>query len=228
MLANIYLHEVLDQWWVSEVLPRMRGEAFLIRFADDFVICFEHADDATRVQVALAQRFARYGLTLHPGKTRLLPFRRSRDGGVEERGPGTTRSFDFLGFTHYWGKSRSGGMVVKRATMRSRFTRTVRAIAEKLRQHMHETLTHHAKIIGAKLKGFDSYYGITGNGSALKRLRYVIERVWWKILCRRSQKGYVLWEGFYGGILKRFPMPPPRVVHSVYTQRTSGKKSRMR
>lgn len=216
MLANIYLHEVLDEWWVRDVLPRMRGQAFLIRYADDFVICFELESDAKKVHAVLPKRFAQYGLNLHPEKTRLLRVARPRGGVTQKSGPGRSRSFDFLGFTHVWGKSRKGKPAVERSTMRTRFSRTVQAITEWLRKHLHEPLTVQARHLAEKLRGHDSYYGITGNFRALERLRYVVKLVWWKLLCRRSQRGHIRAEHFYKGILVRHPLPPPRVVHSVY------------
>jgi RNA-directed DNA polymerase len=216
LLANIYLHEVLDEWWVRDVKPRMRGEAFLIRYADDFVIGFEYEDDARRVQAALSKRFEKFGLRIHPDKTRLVHFARPKGDDLPPSGPGKKRTFDFLGFTHRWGKSRRGFQVVQRSTMRSRFSRTVKAIADWLRQHLHEPLAVHAKAIADRLRGHDGYYGITGNRRALSRLRYAVERIWWKRLSRRSQKGYVRWEYFYKVILARYPLLPPRVVHSVF------------
>jgi len=214
LLANIYLHEVLDEWWVKDVLPRMRGQAFLIRYADDAVICFEREDDAKRVQAVLPKRFEQYGLRLHPEKTRLLHFERPRGDDVPRGGPGQSRSFDFLGFTHVWGKSRTGKPVVQRSTMRSRFTRTVQAITAWCRKHRHTPLAYQAKQLAAKLRGHDAYYGITGNARALARLRYAVKLVWWKCLCRRSQRGHIHAERFYGQLLVRYPLPPPRVVHS--------------
>ena len=217
LLANIYLHDVLDTWWVEEVLPRLRGQAFLIRYADDFVIGFEHEDDARKVHAALPKRFERFGLRIHPDKTRLVHFERPRgDDDVPPAGPGHTRSFDFLGFTHHWGKTQKGKMVVKRRTMRSRLSRTVKAIGQWLRRHRHQPVATQAKQIAAKLRGHDAYYGITGNAHALASLRFAVQRVWWRCLCRRSQRGYILWQWFYEVLLARFPMPPPRVVHSVY------------
>jgi RNA-directed DNA polymerase len=216
LLANIYLHEVLDEWWAGEVKPRMRGDAFLIRYADDFVVCFEHEEDAKRVQAALAKRFERFGLSLHPDKTRLVHFERPRGDERSPGGPGKSRTFDFLGFTHRWGKSRNKMPVIQQVTMRSRFSRTVKALTEWLRQHLHEPLAVHAKKIADQLRGHDAYYGITGNADALVRLRYAMKWAWWRRLCRRSQKGYVRWEYFYKVVLARYPMPPPRVVHSVY------------
>jgi RNA-directed DNA polymerase len=221
LLANIYLHVVLDRWWVEEVLPRLRGKAFLIRYADDFVICFEHEDDARRVQAVLPKRFERYGLRIHPDKTRLVRFARPKDGDVPPSGPGMTRSFDFLGFTHHWGRGRTtkkmkSKQVVKRRTMRSRFARMVKSIAEWLRQHLHETLANQAKQLGAMLRGHYAYYGITGNADALARLFYAVKLVWWKSLCRRSQRGKILLDHFYKVILARYPLPEPTVVHSAF------------
>lgn len=215
LLANIYLHEVLDRWWVEDVLPRMRGQAFLIRYADDFVICFEHEDDARKVQAVLPKRFEQYSLRLHPEKTRLLRFERPRGDDAPRSGPGQSRSFDFLGFTHTWAKTRKGGWAVLRSTVRSRFTRAVRAITEWCRQHLHAPLAYQAKMLAAKLRGHDQYYGITGNFRALRSLRYWVEIAWWKSLRRRSQRSLSA-ARFSKIILARFPLPPPRVMHSVY------------
>jgi RNA-directed DNA polymerase len=215
LLANIYLHEVLDKWWVQDVLPRMRGEAFLIRYADDFVVCFEHEDDAKKVHAVLSQRFEKYGLRLHPDKTRLLPFKRPRGGEGPRGGPGQSRSFDFLGFTHRWGRTQKGTWAVQRSTMSSRFTRAVQAITAWCRQHMHAPLAYQAEQLAAKLRGHDQYYGITGNARALNRLRYWVALGWWKCLRRRSQRGLSV-ARFFTVLLARFPLPQPRVVRSVY------------
>ncbi len=128
LLANIYLHEVLDRWFVEQVQPRMRGPAHLIRYADDFVMVFATESDARRVMEVLPKRFAKYGLTLHPEKTRLIEYGRTqgpRNGG----GGGKPPTFDFLGFTHYWGKSRKGKLVVKRKTARRRFARSLKRVS---------------------------------------------------------------------------------------------------
>lgn len=215
LLANIYLHHVLDAWWVQEVLPRMRGQAFLIRYADDFVVCFEREDDARRVQAVLPERFQKYGLTLHPEKTRLLRFERpAKRGALPASVPGSVRSFDFLGFTHHWAKARSGSWVVLRRTMRSRFTRTLGAIAEWCRQHMHEPLAYQVKMLGMKLRGHDAYFGITGNSGMIWKLRHFVKLIWWKHLRRRSQR-ILNANTFYKVILARYPLPPARAVHST-------------
>lgn len=215
LLANIYLHHVLDTWWVQDVAPRMRGEAFLIRYADDFVLCFEREDDARRVQAVLPERFRKHGLTLHPEKTRLLRFERPvRGGSLPAGGPGPAHSFDFLGFTHLWAKTLSGGWAVKRRTMRSRFTRTLRAITDWCRRHMHAPLRYQAKMLAMKLRGHDAYFGITGNSGMISKLRHFVKWIWWRQLRRRSQR-ILTADFFYKKILARYPLPPARAVHSI-------------
>lgn len=210
LLANIYLHEVLDVWFEQEVKPRMKGRAELIRYADDFVICFEQEDDARRAMEVLPKRFEKYGLTLHPEKTQLIEFRPSKPGDKGRR----PRSFDLLGFTHYWGKSQWGKPVVKRKTAASRFSRGVKRIAEWLRRNLHRPVEEQHRELSSKLQGHYSYYGITGNSTALKSyMREVVLR-WYKWLARRSQRGMSV-EAFQR-ILKRLSLPNPRVVHSVY------------
>jgi group II intron reverse transcriptase/maturase len=217
LLANIYLHYVLDEWWFKEVKPRLLGRAFLIRYADDFVIGFENEADARRVMEVLPKRFGRYGLTIHPDKTRLVPFvrpqqRTSRDKPGGETRPGT---FDFLGFTHYWGKSRKGNGVIKRRTAASRLGRFAKAIGEWCRGNRHRPVPEQHQRLSQKLQGHDAYYGITGNYDLLHRLRRVVTRIWKKWLSRRSRKGRLNWERMRA-LLDRFPLPPARVVHSVY------------
>jgi group II intron reverse transcriptase/maturase len=214
LLANLFLHFVMVEWFEQEVKPCLRGRAFLIRYADDVVIGFEHESDARRVLEVLPQRFAKYGLTLHPDKTRLVPFVRPSqrsDSGKAKPRPGT---FDLLGFTHYWGRSWRGGWVVKRKTAAGRFGRAVKRIALWCRFHRHQPISdQHAKL-SQKLRGHDAYYGITGNYRMLHRLRRKVERVWVKWLGRRGA-GPLTWEWF-GRLLARFPLPAARVVHSTY------------
>ena len=216
LLANIYLHEVLDQWWVTEVLPRLRGRAFAARYADDFVLVFAREDDARRVSEVLPKRFARYGLTLHPDKTRLVPFRhpgrRRRSAGVVEPEPG---SFDFLGFTHYWAKSRKGKWVPKQKTAKSRFTRALRAVHRWCRANRHKPLSEQPATLRSKLTGHDRYYGITGNSPAAARFHFEVRRVWRFWLSRRSQRAYVSWDKFRR-ILEHYPLPKPVAYQSAY------------
>lgn len=212
LLANIYLHEVLDDWFVREVQPRLKGRASLIRYADDLVFLFERKDDAERVLDVLSKRFEKYGLALHPDKTRLVPFRRpDRDDGGG--GPGT---FDFLGFTHHWGMSRKGNWVVKKRTARDRFGRTLRHIRNWRRVHRHEDVKEQHRVLAQKLNGHYSYFGVTSNYAALKQLRREVVLVWRKWLSRRSQKGYMSWEKMTR-LLERYPLQQTRIVHRYVT-----------
>lgn len=216
LLANIYLHYVLDTWFAEEVQPRLRGRAFLIRYADDFVIGFEREDDARRVLEVLPKRFGQYGLTIHPDKTRLVPFRRPvqrrsvSDDHVD--GPGT---FDLLGFTHYWARSRKGNWVVKRKTAKGRFSRAVRSIAQWCRLHRHRSVQDQQRTLCQKLRGHYAYYGITGNSSALSAFRTAVERTWRKWLSRRNRERSMTWPVF-SRLLERYPLAPARVVRSKY------------
>ena len=179
----------LDEWFAQEVQPRLRGRAFLIRYADDFVIGFADERDARRVMEVLPKRLGKYGLTLHPEKTRLVPFRRparrvTGKDASDEDWPGT---FDLLGFTHYWGRSRKGSWVVKRKTAPTRFTRALRAIGQWCRRHRHQPICEQHPTLRQKLRGHYAYYGITGNSIALARFREEVKRIWRKWLCRRKR-----------------------------------------
>jgi group II intron reverse transcriptase/maturase len=217
VLANVYLHEVLDLWFEREVKPRMRGRAMLIRYADDAAMVFEREDDARRVFAVLPKRFAKYGLTLHPEKTRLLDFRRP-----EPRPPSSgvdpskmPESFRMLGFTHYWTRSRRGYWVVKQKTDTKRFSRALRAINAWCRSIRHEPVWWQSVHLGRKVLGHFAYYGITGNFAALVRFHRAVRRIWRKWLSRRSQRGYVNWDQMQA-ILARYPLPAARIVHPAY------------
>jgi RNA-directed DNA polymerase len=217
LLANIYLHYVLDEWWLKEVKPRLQGRAFLIRYADDFVIGFEHEADARRVMEVLPKRFGKYGLTIHPDKTRLVPFQRpqqrsGRSGPESQERPGT---FDFLGFTHHWGKSRKGKQTVQRRTAASRIRRFAKAIGQWCKRNRHRSIEEQHRIVSQKLQGHYGYYGITGNYTLLDRVCRIVKGVWRKWLSRRSWKSRIRWSGMLE-LLERLPLPAPRVVHSVY------------
>ena len=214
LLANVYLHEVLDRWFETQVRPRLVGRATLIRYADDFVIAFSSEADARRVSEVLPRRFGKYGLTLHPEKTRLVKFRRpsSPDGGKRDARPGT---FDLLGFTHYWGRSLRGYMVLKRQTAKGRLHRALTQVAQWCRRNRHQSIVEQQRSLNLKLRGHYGYYGITGNFRALARLQWGVQSVWCKWLNRRSQKSRMTWARFCA-LLKRYPLAPPRVVHSVY------------
>jgi RNA-directed DNA polymerase len=213
LLANIYLHEVLDEWFVREVRPRLQGRAVLVRYADDLVFVFAQRDDALRVLDVLPKRFGKYGLSLHPDKTRLVPFRRPDRSDGDDDGPGT---FDLLGFTHHWALSRKGNWVVKKRTAKDRFSRTLRRIGEWCRKHRHLDVEIQHRALVRQLRGHYAYYGVTSNGDALARLWYETTKLWRKWLCRRSQKGYVTWAQMLR-LLERYPLPPPRIVHRYGT-----------
>ncbi len=215
LLANVYLHYVLDEWFEKKVKPRLGGHAFLIRYADDFVIGFSREEDARRVMEVLPQRFEKYGLKLHPKKTRLVPFERPRNGPCPAEGETSAETFDLLGFTHYWGRSRKGFWVVKRQTASNRFSRVVKKIAQWCRCNRHLPMAEQHTVLSQKLRGHDAYFGITGNYRRLKELRVVVTEVWRKWLSRRGARPPT-WEWFKG-LLERFPLPAARVVHSVYT-----------
>jgi group II intron reverse transcriptase/maturase len=213
LLANVYLHEVIDGWFTREVRPRMKGAAFLVRYADDLVMGFRREDDARRVLFVLSKRLEKYGLSLHPGKTRLLDFRNpSNRNDFDGEGPG---SFDFLGFTHYWAKSRKGKWVVKQKTANSRFTRALQRIKDWCRENRHLPVKSQWEKLTLKLRGHYGYFGITGNYLWLEKYRNEVGKLWRKWLSRRSQKAWIDWPAF-NRLLKRYPLPTPRVVHSIY------------
>lgn len=216
LLSNLYLHEVLDRWFEHTVKPHLRGRAFLVRYADDAVLGFEQEEDARRVMTVLAKRFGRYGLTLHPEKTRLVQFRSpERRGAGKDGGTHTNHCFDMLGFTHFWARSRKGRWVVKRKTAKSRLRRAVKRMAEWCREHRHAPVSEQHAAINRKLRGHYAYYGVTGNARALKRFLRLTERAWRKWLDRRNHRAHLPWPRFKQ-LLQRYPLLPPRVVHSVY------------
>jgi hypothetical protein len=207
ILANVYLHEVLDIWFDREVRPRLSGEARLVRYADDAVLLFALEDDARRVMAVLPKRFGRYGLTLHPEKTRLVEFRRP-----DRRPPNGTKAgtFDLLGFTHFWGVARSGKWIVKRKTAKDRFRQALKRLADWCRTHRHDPLGTQWRILGSKLRGHFGYYGIVGNFRAIVRFREEARRVWQKWLNRRSQRPSMRWDRMQR-LLERYPLPRARI-----------------
>jgi group II intron reverse transcriptase/maturase len=220
LLANIYLHEVLDVWFEQIVKPLLQGRGYLIRYADDFVMIFSVEKDAQRVMEALPKRFGKYGLRLHPDKTRMIPFNQPPKIKDDDQHRPRGESFDFLGFTHYWGKSRNGNWAVKRKTAQKRFSRALKAIKGWCRTNRHLSLVEQWVALGQKLNGHFNYYGITGNSQKLVNFQHEVKLIWHKWLSRRSQKGKVSWEHFQR-LLTQYPLPPPHVAHSIY--RTSAK-----
>jgi RNA-directed DNA polymerase len=217
ILANVYLHEVLDRWFEETVKPRLRGHAFVVRYADDFVIVFSLEADAARVFEVLPKRFGKFGLTLHPDKTRLVRFCRPRqDGPGEGHGdqgelPG---KFDLLGFTHLWALSRRGKWVVRRKTALSRFRRALHSVSDWCRRNRHLRITEQRTALAHKLRGHYAYYGITGNSYSISQFYRGVCCAWKRWLNRRSQRNGLPWDKF-NEMMRRYPLPPPRCVHSV-------------
>ena len=211
MLANIFLHHVLDEWYVKQVKPLLYGKSFLIRFADDFVFGFESEADAHRVMKALVKRFAKYKLTIHPEKTALIDFRNpSQKGGGNKPKKDT---FDFLGFTHYWGKSRQGFYVIKRKTIGKRLRMRMIHIWRWCKENLHMKITEQVKTLRAKLLGHYQYYGIRGNYKMLEVYYEYLLYAWKRWLGRRTRGGYLSQEKF-DRILETYKLPKPRIVHS--------------
>ena len=200
LLANVYLHHVLDQWFEQVVKPRLMGSACLIRFADDAVLLTRNARDAERVMGVLPKRFGRYNLQLHPDKTCVTMFK-----------PEEKSSIDFLGFTHHWRKSRRGRWSIQRKTMKSRFARSVKAIQQWCRFNRHKPLPELLTALSRKVRGHYAYFGIRGNSAAISRFRYVVEYVWIKWLRRRSHR-HRLDEERAVSLLWRYSLPPARLV----------------
>ena len=220
LLSNIFLHYVLDEWFEREVKPRLRGKAYLIRYADDFVIGFSQEEDAKRVLAVLPQRFGKYGLALHSDKTQLIPFQPPSTSG-EGTGRGTPPgTFTLLGFTHYWGRSLRGNWVVKRQTATSRLSRALRSIAQWCRLHRHCPISEQQQTLSQKLRGHFAYYGITGNAPALSAFRLWVVRCWRHWLNRRNRERSLTWD-LFNRLLQRYPLPLARVVHSVYARAAS-------
>ena len=211
LLGNVYLHHALDLWFEQTVKPRLRGRAVLVRYADDFVVGFERRDDAEMVLGALQERMARYRLTLHPDKTRLIDFTPpSTDGG-----PKGGATFDFLGFTLHWQRTRQGRWRVAYRTRGARLRRSMQAVADWCRRHRHEPVeAQHASLV-RKLTGHYNYFGVNGNVARLKALLRHAERAWRKWLDRRSQNAHMTWDRFWQ-LLGRYPLPQPRVMVNLW------------
>ncbi len=213
LLANVYLHYVLDEWFERTVKPCLRGRAFLVRYADDFVMGFACAEDARRVLAVLPKRFGKYGLQLHPDKTRLVPFGRPRGrlGRPGSDQASAAGSFDFLGFRHFWSRSRQGNWVVKQKTAGSRFGRALKAVGVWCRRHRHEPIGEQHRVLCQKLRGHYQYYGVVGNGRSLQRFRHAVEAVWRRWLARRRRGDPWFWERM-DRLLARLPLPAPPLL----------------
>jgi group II intron reverse transcriptase/maturase len=211
LLGNLFLHQVLDDWYEYTVKPRLKGRSFLVRYGDDFVLGCELEADARRIMAVLPKRFARFGLTIHPQKTALVAF-----GKPAARAEGTQgkSTFEFLGFTHYWARSRQGYWVIKRRTAKKRLRRTLTALWQWCRSHRHRKVEEQHQELCQKLRGHYQYYGIRGNYRLLEVVMRHAENAWRYWLSRRSQKGQIT-----GNKLEwwreHFPLPPPKIVHNI-------------
>lgn len=212
LLGNVYLHHVLDRWFEREVKPRLQGKALLVRYADDFAIGFERKEDAERVMAVLGKRMERYGLTLHPEKTRLIDFRRPPSDQTRGKGPST---LDFLGFTLYWRRTRRGRWEMWCRTRSARLRRSIEAVYDYCRRHRHEPVkVQHAALV-RRVNGHMNYFGVNGNGPSLSQFVRQVERAWLKWLRRRSQKTRLSWER-YRQMLSVFRFPPPLIRVQIW------------
>jgi RNA-directed DNA polymerase len=217
LISNVFLHYVLDLWFEHEVKPRLRSRAFLIRYADDFVIGLRDYRDAQRVMEVIPKRLGKYGLTVHPTKTKLVPFSPPSSKTKDPDEPPANRpgTFDLLGFTHYWARSRNGYWVVKLKTAADRFCRAVQSIDLWCRRNRHLPVNQQHKKLNEKLRGHYAYYGVTGNSGSLARFVYEVGRCWRKWLNRRNRIRSMDWAN-YSAIRSRYPLAPVRTVRSMF------------
>ena len=211
-LANVFLHYVLDEWFAAEVQPRLRGPSTLVRFADDFVVILAHKDDAERVLRVLEKRLGKYGLELHPDKTRMIDFRFQPQSGHDDCQTPLATTFNFLGFTHVWVTSEKGRAMVRQLTAKDRVARTLKAISQVCRNMRTRPLRDQHQRLSRMLKGHYAYFGISGNYERLATRPYQVARIWRKWLSRRSNERSMPWAAFTR-ILQLFPLPQPRIVH---------------
>lgn len=212
LLGNVYLHHVLDLWLEQEVRPRLRGRMRIIRFADDFVVGFEREDDARRVMSVLGKRFERFGLKLHPEKTRLFSFARPRTGNSGGKRPTT---FDFLGFTVYWRRSWRGGWALGMKTRKARQRRAVMSIEDWCRCHRCLPIMSQHAMLSRKLAGHYNYFAISGNNRRVEALGDRARAIWRKWLRRRSQRTRMTWER-HDAFLEAHPLPKPTVRATLW------------
>jgi len=211
LLANVYLHYVLDDWFIRHIKGQLKGKCFLFRFADDFVFACEFEEDARLLLELVTQRFAEFKLTIHPDKSSIVYFAKPSYAPGSKASSGT---FDFLGFTHFWSKSLRGYWVIKRKTMKKRLKRAVRSIWSWCRFSRHMHIDEQHATLSAKLRGHYNYYGVTCNFEALKQLYLKAERAWKYWLSRRGHKGNIDWDKFRE-FLKIHSLPRPKIVHSI-------------
>lgn len=214
MFGNIYLHKALDKWFEEEVKGRLKGRSVLIRYCDDFIIGFEHMEDATRVMRVLGKRMERFGLSLHPDKTRLLEFQRPEREQKGGKGPG---SFDFLGFTLYWRRNRGRtGWHMSFKTRKARLGRAIKAIHNQCRRQRYWSVPMQHQALVRRIQGHFNYFGVNDNTQSLELLVKKVERSWYNWLNRRSQRSRLNWKRFRD-LLRDFPLPTPRVYVDLWS-----------
>jgi RNA-directed DNA polymerase len=213
LLGNVYLHHVIDKWYENEVKPRMRGRSCLVRYADDLLFGFEVEEDARRVMRVLGKRLDRFGLSLSPDKTELLDFRRPPRGQQAGKGQNV---FDFLGFTHYWRRSRKGRWNPAWKTRKKSLQKAVKENQSWCKANRHLSIPEQHAALTRRIRGHFNYFGVNGNHRSLSMLRNKVERTWYRWLRRRSQRTRMTWERF-NAILKELPLPPVRVYRNLWT-----------
>jgi group II intron reverse transcriptase/maturase len=217
LLANVYLHYVFDLWTQRWRRQPGRGEMIVVRYGDDFVVGFEHERDANAFLAELRERFAQFGLELHPDKTRILEFGRSAAHNRAARGLGKPETFDFLGFTHICAKTRNGRFTVRRQTMRKRLRAKLSTVKTELRRRMTQPIPEQGAYLRAVLLGHTRYYGVPGNGAALQAFRHQLGRLWGRALRRRGNRRVLAWQRI-GRHSTRW-LPRPRICHPWPSQR---------
>ncbi len=206
ILSNVYLHYVLDEWFSEQIQPLLKGKSFIVRYADDCILGFTDKSDAERVMEVLPKRFAKYGLTLHPEKTKMIDL-------ISKRGE-SGRSFDFLGFTHFLGNSRKGNKILKRKTNAKRLTRSIMNITKFIKRNRHLKLRVLIAAINEKLRGHYSYYGTTSNYRGIYQFYVNVQRCLYKWLNRRGGKPKWNWESFSKLVNQWMPLVKPFIAHS--------------
>jgi RNA-directed DNA polymerase len=213
LLANVYLHYVLDEWFETEVKPRLKGEAYEIRYADDFILCFQYREDAEKVMEVLVKRFAKYGLKLHPEKTRLIEFGHEALIKSERSGGPKAGTFDFLGFTHLCKRSRGGKFTIHVRTMRKRLKRSLKKVTERCQKHRHDPVVEQQKALNRILRGHYQYYGRPTNYRSLWQYFRTVRQIWKKWLDRRNRGRKLNWPA-YERLLEKHPLHRPRITRS--------------
>ena len=219
VLANIYLHHAFDQWAQQWRKREARGTMIIVRYADDFVVGFEHREEAERFQGELRERMKKFELELHEEKTRLIEFGRHAASRRREREEGKPETFNFLGFTHICGKTRGGKFTVVRKTMRKRMQAKLGDLKKEFRRRMHDDLREQGEWVSAVLRGHYRYYGVPYNSGSLWSFAYHVQVLWHRALRRRSQRSRLTWERFTRKV-KRL-VPAPRICHPYPSQRLS-------